>query len=638
MHVCRPLLLLLPLMFLLGGWNAAEAQSLTANTYDIGTPVLLDLWVSVTGNDSNSGTSASAPLRTVAEAWQRIPGGQLSSTGYRINIGSGAYQREQLPNYWESKHGSARFPIILQGATSGGGVTFLGDMNVFDVRYLYVMDIRIAPGGDAFHCEQCQATLLRRVVLDGGARAAHDLLKVNQSQYFYLEDSDIHGADDNAVDFVAVQYGHVARNRVHDSQDWCMYAKGGSAYLLFDSNEVYDCGTGGITAGQGAGFEFMTAPWLHFEAYDLKIVNNIIHDTEGAGLGVNGGYNILAAFNTLVRVGRRSHLIEVVFGARSCDGDSAACQARHQLGGWGPTRGGEADYPIGNRNVLILNNVVYNPAGMQSGSQHFAIYGPRSAPSGSNIPSPQRTDERLVIRGNLIWNGESSMPLGVEDSDQGCQPGNPTCTAAQLRADNAINQFEPEFLNFAARDFRPAASGSIFRAPAVVLPAFLGGDREPLPLAPQGELGNSFPTDRGGAERNAEHPVAGAYGSPSSRLDPVPGTPGSPPSPPSDPGSPPANPPSGDSEAPQIRSVSLSKRQVKHGKSFKVTARIVDNSRVAGAWIEVVGSGDTAMKGKRGKYSGSVRVAQAGRYSVIVHAVDAANNEAIADGGTIAVR
>jgi hypothetical protein len=33
------------------------------------------------------------------------------------------------------------------------------------------------------------------------------------------------------VDFVAVQHGHLRNNRVYDAQDWCIYVKGGSAYI-----------------------------------------------------------------------------------------------------------------------------------------------------------------------------------------------------------------------------------------------------------------------------------------------------------------------------------------------------------------------------------------------------------------------
>jgi hypothetical protein len=47
----------------------------------------------------------------------------------------------------------------------------------------------------------------------------------------------------------------------------------------------------------------MRTPWLHYEAYDIKVYNNVFHDIRGAGLSVSGGYNILMAYNTLYRVG-----------------------------------------------------------------------------------------------------------------------------------------------------------------------------------------------------------------------------------------------------------------------------------------------------------------------------------------------
>lgn len=49
-------------------------------------------------------------------------------------------------------------------------------------------------------------------------------------------------------------------------------------------------------------------------------MNNVIRDVTGAGLGVYGGYNILMAHNTLYRVGKRSHMLEIKLGDRSCDG------------------------------------------------------------------------------------------------------------------------------------------------------------------------------------------------------------------------------------------------------------------------------------------------------------------------------
>jgi len=135
------------------------------------------------------------------------------------------------------------------------------------------------------------------------------------------------------------------------------------------------------------------------------------------------------AYNTLYRVGQRSHVIEVVFGSRSCDGDVSACQSNLTVGGWGTdTVGGEE--PIPDRNVYIYNNIVYNPPGFQSASSHLAVYGPRTPSPDSNIPSPSRTDVNLYIRGNIIWNGPSDHPLGIGESGEGGQDDNPTCNSA----------------------------------------------------------------------------------------------------------------------------------------------------------------------------------------------------------------
>ncbi len=111
----------------------------------------------------------------------------------------------------------------------------------------------------------------------------------------------------------------------------------------------------------------------------------------------------------------------MVFGSRSCDGDQERCAANLSAGGWGTTAAGAEGEPVPNRNVYIYNNLIYNPPGYQSQWQHLAIYGPRTPASSSHIPSPAVTDANLQIRGNVIWNGDSTMPLGVEDASLGCQ-------------------------------------------------------------------------------------------------------------------------------------------------------------------------------------------------------------------------
>ncbi len=481
--------------------------SVTGPSYDIGTPTLTDVWVNpVSGNDANTGSDRTQALRTVTAAWNRIPMNQtLTATGFRINLTTGTYPASSLPNYWESRHGTQTCPIILQ-AVDGAGTARLPAMNLFDVRSMYLIGLRLeSGGGDVLHFDASNHILLRNTTVVGlGNLATYDApqeaLKVNQSQYFYIEDCDISGAWDNAIDFVGVQYGHVVGSKIHRSGDWAMYAKGGSASLRVEGNEMYDAGTGGFTAGQGTGFEFMTSPWLHYEAYDIKVVNNIIHDTQGAGLGVNGGYNILMAYNTLYRVGSRSHVIEVVYGERSCDGNTAQCSAFLAAGGWGTSRIGVVE-SIPNRNVSIFNNIVYNPAGFQSAYQHFAVYGPRTPSAGSNIPSPSYADEGLQIRGNIIWNGPADHPLGLEDS---------RLNISQVMADNSIGTIQPQFVNAAAGDFRPTTTSTILAATTYAIPAFTWTGLPARPSVPTGILLNAVPIERSGTLRSSPS-TAGAY-------------------------------------------------------------------------------------------------------------------------------
>lgn len=481
--------------------------------YNIGNPVVKDIWVDpVKGNDGRSGATREQALKTVERAWFMIPARKaFKSTGYRIMLVPGTYTTG-VPEYWESRWGTFQFPVILQ---SSGGVVNFRSLNIFDCRYFYIIGLSVkAGGGDVLHCEKCDHFLIRQTKVIGAEPETFNVqetLKVNQSKYVYVENSDISGAWDNAIDFVSVQYGHVQSNKIHNAGDWCIYNKGGSAYLRIEGNEIYDCGTGGYTAGQGTGFEYMTSPWLHYEAYDIKVINNVIHDTRGAGLGVQGGYNILMAYNTLYKVGSYSHAIEIGFGLRGCDGDIAKCQANLNAGGWGTNQrnDGTNEQPIPNRNVFIYNNILYNPAPFRSTYQHFYIAGPRKPASNSHIPNPSKTDQNLQIKGNVIWNGPKNLLLGIAP-DSGCQNSNPSCNKSQILSQNTINKVQPQMVSPATGNFHPVAGGNMFSALTFAVPNFAGGDRPQPPVSPAGNLSNLISRDRNAAPRSSPTPP-GAY-------------------------------------------------------------------------------------------------------------------------------
>ncbi len=423
------------------------------------------LWVDPgAGRNGNPG-SRGAPLRTVAAAWNRIPARTDLTTPVRIMLRPGTYSARSTPGYWESRWGTTAAPITLQSVRPRRAV-LRGDLNLFDVRHLVVRDIAVDRSGDVFHCERCSHVTLTGVRFTGRGDA-HETVKVNQSDHIDILRSDIAGAYENAIDFVAVQYATIAGNRIHGAEDWCAYAKGGSAYVAVTGNHIFDCGTGGFTAGQGTGVEFMVAPWLRYETYGVTVMNNVIHDTEGAGLGVNGGYNTVMAHNTLYRVGARSHAVEFVHGGRSCDGDTAACAERRALGGWG---GVDVDGQyIPNRRTAFLNNVIVNPPGAGTRWQHFQLDDPVDPPAGSGVPAPSRADEDLVIAGNVISNGGTGMPTGLAGDRE-----------RQVLRDNRVNEFVPQFADAGNGDFRPR--GELATLTGAAMPEWTWADSGGVPV------------------------------------------------------------------------------------------------------------------------------------------------------------
>ena len=131
----------------------------------------------------------------------------------------------------------------------------------------------------------------------------------------------ISGADDNAIDFVAVQYARMIGNVIEHANDWCAYVKGGSAFVLVARNRIRECETGGFTAGRERASQFMTAHFTRYEAYGIDVLDNVITNTERRRHRRQRRVQRRASpRNRLWNVGTRSHWLEVGYGSRSCDG------------------------------------------------------------------------------------------------------------------------------------------------------------------------------------------------------------------------------------------------------------------------------------------------------------------------------
>lgn len=69
-------------------------------------------------------------------------------------------------------------------------------------------------------------------------------------------------------------------------------------------------------------------PHLHLQWHEnshssaAQVFNNVIHDIDGPGLAVFGGYNLLIAHNTFYRVGQGTDFLMLIRpGRRTCDGE-----------------------------------------------------------------------------------------------------------------------------------------------------------------------------------------------------------------------------------------------------------------------------------------------------------------------------
>jgi Right handed beta helix region len=510
--------------------NQANAQTTDSRYFKTGNPNVVDIWLDpVNGNDSNTGSSRSSALKTLQAAWSRIPYKVvLSSTGYRINITPGVVPCGAGCSTWYAeRYGTYENPIIIQAADGRGTATINAGLNIYDVSYLYLLDLNIVAGGGAgafsnnvLHLDRVKFGLLRGLTIRGAVRNEfQEVLKVGRSTNIYVEDSDISGARSTVVDYVATQHGHIINNRIHDAGNWGMYLKGGSAHFQVEGNEIYDTFFG-FSAGEGTGISYLEPPYLHYEAYDIKFINNVLHDMLGTGMAVAGGYNILLAYNTLYRTahitesGRGSGLITMMLGNRVCDDWGGSCERQTDLGAWGPSEplkeylGGV----IPNRNVYVYNNLFYNPAPDRTYYGHFVIWPGRIKPDVvKNLPATYlQTDQNLQIRGNVIWNGPTDFPLGIENPYWACQPSNPTCNPQQLRSDNTFNKVEPQFINPANRDFRLQPGSSVTKLGSYTIPDFTWDDAPTTPLAPVGNLSNKIVGDRENSPR-AQTNLPGAY-------------------------------------------------------------------------------------------------------------------------------
>lgn len=251
---------------------------------------------------------------------------------------------------------------------------------VYEVGNVIPVQLQTIPTMERPGALETSYVLLRGCEIDGGWRPGpagtslalveEEVLKASQCRQIFIERCQIHGAygsGKNAIDMVAVQYGHIVDSEIYDSQaDWCVYVKGGSAHLRIEGNRIHSAGSvgaKGFSAGEGTDANFMVGPWWHYEAYAIQFLNNLVYDIQGTSIGVAGGFQVLIAHNTVYNAGWDAQMIDVGYGLRRCSAAAVCTNLVADVNGaWANTWPDEPGVPmIPNRHVYVYNNILFNP-------------------------------------------------------------------------------------------------------------------------------------------------------------------------------------------------------------------------------------------------------------------------------------
>ncbi|MEI8135333.1 MAG: right-handed parallel beta-helix repeat-containing protein [bacterium] len=508
--------------------------------YDMGSPILKEVWVDpVHGLDiPGRGATRAKAYRTVKSAWASIPANvELTNNGFVIMLAPGKYyDPDNVPSELQSVWGTSENPVIFQAADDTSSVDFPA-IDITTCRYLYFLGINFAHTSGSFgdyvaKFRKCDHVLLRNCKFLGADSLSSDTatsgIVVYQCPNFYVEKSEVSfiGGSDiikpsgNAIDVFASQYGHIKQSSIHDFASNGVVLRGGSAYYTIEENTLYYGGGSAVSLSIHdtlSGIDNMVIPWVHYNSYDVKCYNNIIHHTLGAGFYCGGGFNILFAFNTLYQTGLRSSLLYLTQARRGRAVDPDIAQEYLDSGAWGTTYRDLGDdsssAPIPNKNIFIYNNIFVNTSDSTTLHPHLFISGPYMTPSvNAQCPRPALADENLQIRGNIISNGSPQKQLGL-NSSSGCRESNPTCFEVELRTDNLINAAEQTFVGADFGNFRPEKGSTVFTiGKAVKIPNF---DWTSIPtsdhIEPAGNDTNAIPMDLDSNKRKIDQPIAGAY-------------------------------------------------------------------------------------------------------------------------------
>jgi len=269
------------------------------------------LWVSPNGSNSNSGTAA-APFQTIQAAIN------AAQPGTAIMVEAGTYTE----NLNFSKSGTSSAPIWLVSADGTGQAHIVPATNStstiqgYGVHDLIIQGFDITSpqntSGDNDGIKFAQATsdftqtnsdiaIINNTIHT--ATTGYCGIKISQTSNVVVLNNWIDGAGPSGsgvgIDLPADIGGQVAYNYFANPTPFDgLQIKGGSTNIQVHDNIITDTAQKSIWIGGGTGEQYMIPGYNTYEASNITVYNNLIHNTANSALTFVGAINS-TVYNTL---------------------------------------------------------------------------------------------------------------------------------------------------------------------------------------------------------------------------------------------------------------------------------------------------------------------------------------------------
>ncbi len=260
------------------------------------------LYVSPTGNDTNPGT-ISAPVASLNRA------NNLASPGDTIYLRGGTYTATRYVYCDKAGLTISSYPgerAVIVGSstdtTNLGYIIFL----LADNQTLMNLEIQ----GGSYYCVKVETNrncVIRNCRLGGSGR---DCVKTFNSDNLLIESCNIgpsgvrDASNAECIDSIASVGVTIRDCYLHDSTTTGVYLKGSAINGVIERNRVERCGNAGILLGQDTDLEFMR-DGNQYECRDSVVRNNIVINTQYAGIGTYSGSNVRFENNTVIDVAKQ---------------------------------------------------------------------------------------------------------------------------------------------------------------------------------------------------------------------------------------------------------------------------------------------------------------------------------------------